>query len=211
MMEAYELKSWHGFFLPDTYDTHDQWKNPSVKHDKYIFSGGWNNRDWQLLLEVAAAMPEVHFKLVTAEYLWKKADLSAPNNVELYFDLPQLRYYEMMAGATLTVCPLKNDEVSGLINIIKSMQYGIPCIATDFGVANIYYPKAYQYGQKDSLLCQPGKVDMMRLYLLHWWQMKSDDYLVKSFELQENLRTKFAPEKEMMRLMDYLHSIGWVK
>ena len=78
-----------------------------------------------------------------------------------------------MRNSFLTICPLKENRVSGLINIIKSIQYGIPCIATNLDVTYIYYPENY----KDELLFKRNCKEELEERILKCFSFSKDNYI----------------------------------
>ena len=49
--ELFNLKKWNGFYLPDVFDDKEELIKPNIeKGNKYLFAGGINNRDRNILL-----------------------------------------------------------------------------------------------------------------------------------------------------------------
>lgn len=193
-----QLKDEKGLFFPDSYNIRDVFIKPKNKQEKYIFCGGVNNRDWDIVLDAAKENSDKEFKFVVNKYWWSYRDDDIPNNVQVYFDLSEEEYYKLLRGAYLSVVPLKEDKVSGLINIIKSHQYGIPCITNYMGVTELYIPQAYKgimmYSNKDF-------VDDLNRKIRKIYDLSEDCYLYLCQELQEYLKERFSPNKLVNKLI----------
>lgn len=201
--KKFNLKEMMGVYIPDTYDIKDQFCCPCIKNRKYVFSGGMNNRDWDTLLQVADMIPDMDFYIVTNKYLWSRKYL--PCNVKVYFDLPVEEYYQMLRESYLCIIPLKEDRVSGLINIIKAHQYGVPTITTNMGCTHIYYPQEVL----DKCLYISGDVNSLIEKIKNVQEMSEVDYLNFSSNLQAYLKKKFAADILVKRLIDYIIQVKW--
>ncbi|SFH67113.1 hypothetical protein SAMN04487861_1024 [Selenomonas ruminantium] len=193
-----------GVYIPDTYDTKDEFLTPVYKEEKYVFSGGINNRDWGILLQTALLNPQIEFRLVVNKYLWKYD--SVPANVKIYFDLPIYEYNAMMRKAYICVVPLKEDRVSGLINIIKSHQYGIPCVTALMDCTEKYYP----LNLRPMYLYRVGDVDALSEKIQNLYMLEKSEYLKATLKLQEYLKIEFSPRKLVKRLIEYLQEKSWI-
>ncbi len=203
-IDYYKLKSWHGFYLPDVYDENNEWLNPKFdKKEKYIFAGGVNNRDWDTLISVVKETPEIKYIIVSGKNDIKNKYLS--NNIEYFEELPTEEYYGKMKNAFITICPLKDNKVSGLINIIKSIQYGIPCITTDLNVTSIYYPDSMK-----NLLYEKNNPKMLKDIVYDLYSMDNTEYENVVKKLQEKLQEDFNPQKIVKKLIDEMKNRKWI-
>ena len=201
--KLYSLKKWNGIFIPDTYDLKDLIIPPKPKNEKYVFSGGINNRDWLVLVEAARKTPEINYIIVVNKFVWDKLNINVPHNVKLYYDLNEDMYYKLMEGAYLTICPLKEDRVSGLINIIKSHQYGIPAISTDYHPVRQYYPECI----KSAFLFKCGDSQQLADLIKMNINLNDETYVKLSCVLQKHLLHNFNPRKQIAYLMGCLRKI----
>ena len=135
--EVFRLEKWNGFFLPDVFDEMDGFKKPIYRSKKYIFAGGFNNRDWDVLLKVVKETPNMDYIIVCDKNAIKDG-VRLPN-LTIDEKIPIEKYHTLMSEAFVTICPLKENTTSGLINILKSAQFGIPCISTRLDVTAMYY------------------------------------------------------------------------
>ena len=105
-----------------------------------------------------------------------------------------------MKGAFLTVCPLKEDRVSGLINIIKSIQYGIPCVTTELNATSIYYSNNI----KKELLYKINQKEDLKQKITNIFSLSKNEYLSIANQCQNYLQENFNPEKNIEKLVDKL-------
>lgn len=201
----FKLEKWNGFFISDTYNDSDSFYSPKSMPEKYVFAGGRNNRDWNILFEAVHELPNINFKIVISKEefsIYKGLEKQQLKNVELYNEISETDYYKLLRNSYLVVCPLKEDRVSGLINIIKAFQYGKICISTNLGAASLYYPASL----KNKLLYENNN---LKDCLNYWWNINFEQYIVTANVLQKNLISKFSPEAIVDNLFDELKKRGW--
>lgn len=108
-----KLPDWHFHVVKDSLKNHPSTLDTITdRSDKgYIFSGGGTGRDWEMLKNVAAELPQYVFKVATnARNVTLLAD--APKNVEVY----QLRYKDfnqLAANSSLCFMPLLSSWQGG--------------------------------------------------------------------------------------------------
>lgn len=143
-LKAYGAKDQNNIIcIPDVFDDREPFYAPAYveeKKDRYFFCGGRANRDWDLFLDLAKEMPDEKFVGVAAGSDWDKRRV-IPENVTMYFDTTESEYYALLKGCFATIFPLKENRVSGLINILKSIQYGKIVLTTDLEATRMYYPE----------------------------------------------------------------------
>lgn len=141
LLKAYGVKdSGNIIYIPDVFDDNEVFKDSLyIRENRYCFIGGRANRDWELFLKIAGSCPELKFAAVAVRADWKK-EWKIPANVTIKFDMDSAEYYKLMEKAYLTIYPLKENKISGLINIIKSIQLGKLVLTTNLEVTKMYYP-----------------------------------------------------------------------
>lgn len=178
--------------VPDVYDDRDVFREPIYPvgsgAEKYCFCGGRANRDWEFLLKAAAECPRMEFRLVAAKSGWD-SKWEVPGNVRLYFDLGAEEYYGLLEHAYMSVYPLKEERVSGLINILKSVQMGKPVLVTKQSFTEAYFPG----GCRDWLV-PSGDMGEWKRMLGEVWDYGQPEYVAKVKRMQEHIRENFSPE-----------------
>lgn len=205
--KEYELSEWHGLCLPDVFDTKKEMKIPRYNRESYFFSGGINNRDWDLLLQCAEEMPDVSFRIVCNRHKWTNVDRNIPTNVQIFFDLDLETYNEMLSNAYAVVIPLRENRTSGLVNIIQAIQYGIPCITAAIEATKMYYPPKLNI--QDELLYEIGNMKSLEGKIKKVHQYSETSYRERGEELQSYLQNNFSGEKNVARLVQYLQKYWW--
>jgi len=97
----------------------------------YVFSGGGNGRDWQMLADIAKVMPNVRFLLVMRGPdfdVWKER---MPQNVTLKHDIPVGEFIANMSNAAMVAMPLTTDAPAGLIALFMAAANDKYVIMTD--------------------------------------------------------------------------------
>ncbi len=182
-------------YIPDVFDDRGIFCPPIYgRNEKYCFSGGRANRDWELLFETAELCPQVTFKAVAAKSGWNSR-LKVPENVSLYFDLGPEQYYELMEHSYMALYPLKEERVSGLINILKAVQMGKPVLTTKSSFTELYFPK-----EEEECLLPFGDVSGWKRMLEKIWQEKRPEYEIRVKRMQEHIQAGFTPESAAKRL-----------
>ena len=140
-------------FVPYCSDVKE--RNTEVRLDEgYVFTGGYTNRDYPLMLQLAERMPERRFLFVASKL--NKGLESLPSNVELKRDVSPEEFGRLMEGASIVVVPLKEDVgSSGQMLCLQAMRYHKPIVYTDVSSISYYFTVdsgvAYQMGSLNSL------------------------------------------------------------
>jgi glycosyltransferase involved in cell wall biosynthesis len=102
---------------------------PKAKGKGYILAAGKSGRDYKTFLE---AVKDLHVKVIVVSDLISMQGLTLSPNVEVFYNIPIERYYEILAGADVVVVPL-NEKVcsTGQVVILEAMAQGKPLVVTD--------------------------------------------------------------------------------
>lgn len=193
------------FYLPDVFDDTETFMNNRFhKTDRYCFTGGMNNRDWKTLLRVAELSTNIIFKLVALKKDWDDT-LIVPQNVEVHFDTTVKEYYDLLRDAYIIVLPLKSNKASGLINIIKSIQYGIICITTNIPVTKVYYPsELYDF------LAPMSSAETITKTINEIYNYSEDEYNESVAKLQNHLINNFSPRHATDIIEKIINYKNWI-
>lgn len=123
------------------------------------------------------------------------------NNVKIYEEISAKQYYDLMKESFITICPLKENRTAGFINLIKSIQYGIPCISTDLNFIKVYYSNKMQ---KDLLYNLNDKEDLKEK-IIKLYSISKEEYESIANECQEYLKDNINPQKNVSKLMKYIN------
>lgn len=190
------------YYIPDIYDTNVAFVEPQYKEDarKYVFTGGMANRDWGLVIQIAARFPQLVFVCCALEHDFKAKVSSVPENVTVYYSISSEEYYKLMAGAFIVLIPLVSCQVSGLINITRSAQSGVPCMVSRYDFTEVYFPN-----ELSDWLVDGSDVDV--------WSQKLQDvlqggqqYAVNVKKFQDHIISHFGPEVAFEILDKILYS-----
>lgn len=180
-------------YIPDVFDDKEEFKTPAYKEDeRYWFCGGRANREWDLFLELAKKCPAEQFVGVAAESDWDKSR-KIPENVKMYFDSSAEEYYKFLKECYAAIYPLKEDKVSGLINILKAVQFGKVVLTSDTDATKMYYPTECE----DLLLPLGTEEDALPKWKASMTvisQFTTEEYVCKVKKLQDYIRIHFSPK-----------------
>lgn len=196
LRKAYQVRKGGNIVcIPDVFDDAQTFAAPCWKQEnRYCFSGGRANRDWSLLMKIAALCPHIPFRVVSARADWD-SNLEIPSNVQVFFDLGPEDYYQLLQQSYLSLYPLKENRVSGLINILKSIQMGKPVLTTDISFTRIYFSQQHQ----DCLL-PFGDSSLWKTAIERLWNCGKDEYEGLGKELQEYVKRNFSPQQAVQQL-----------
>lgn len=117
-------------------------KSIGSSDDGYIFCGGRNGRDWKFLIELAAKMPDVKFKISlpkdTLQSL-KNSGIDIPQNIKCYCDIPLQDFNQLLARASIIALPLDTEAPAALIVVFQAAAFEKPVIITDTVSTHHYF------------------------------------------------------------------------
>jgi len=121
---------------------------------RYVFTGGYTNRDYDLVLLTAKHFPNSNFVIVMSRLNIIKVEI--PVNVFIYKDVDSKLFYLLLSKSECVIVPLK-DQVgsSGQMLCLSAMQLGKPIIYSENSSINQYFAFnngiSYQLGNLNNL------------------------------------------------------------
>lgn len=194
--KALNLSSCDNFqVVPDVYDSSIPFSVIESKEQKYCFTGGMNNRNWKMLMEMAKTLEDIQFVCVTLKDDFTRQVTDIPENVKVYYDTPASQYYELMKNAYLILLPLLDDRVAGLINILRAAQYGVPCMIT------YTYATAQYYGKSSEKLLMTDNLSEWIENIRAWYLYDVDTYRIETEKFCDFIKCEFSPEQAAKRIV----------
>lgn len=109
----------------------------SEDRHNYIFSGGYSNRDYSLLIKVASCLPHINFVIVVSNL--NNID-SIPPNVTLHREIASIEFNNLMYNSFAVILPLKDSTgSSGQMVALAAMQMRKCVIYTNYPVISQYF------------------------------------------------------------------------
>ncbi|WP_319480778.1 hypothetical protein [uncultured Draconibacterium sp.] len=106
--------------------------------EKYIFSGGYSNRDYELLFKCISQNPDMKFVIVASALNKDITDI--PANATVYKDTSNKQFNTLLGNAYGVIIPLKKDVgASGQLLSLLAMQMHKPIIYCNISVVNYYF------------------------------------------------------------------------
>lgn len=116
----------------DVYHATYQYYNPLGGGKRNtVFCGGKNGRDWQLMIDVAKALPSIPFTLVMPSDIYEGVKVSLPQNVNALHNVPLKVFMTEMCSASLVALPLDTEAPAGLIVLFQAAANGKYILTTD--------------------------------------------------------------------------------
>lgn len=186
--------------LPDAFDSSEPFSLNDFSHKSdYFFTGGMNNRDFSLILQVAERIPDYRFVIVALKEQWSFGN-DMPKNVKVYFNTSHDEYYELMKKSRAVLLPLKDQRAAGLINICKSLQYGVICVTTRTPATESYYAE-----ESEKYLIEIGDEDQLERVIYSIVSYNESNYKKEVWKMQEYLKKNVSPSaivEEMLRFAE---------
>lgn len=185
----------------DVYNNRIKFSNRECAEERYCFTGGMNNRDWKIVLSLAEKYPSILFKCVAQKNDWEReAEGKELSNIQVYFELPEKEYYEMLDKSYIVLLPLRENKTSGLINIIRAMQKGILVITSKFSFTELYF-------YDPNCIFLVSQKEGYEKALLKLWNMNEKEYHEKAEKNAAFLKENFSPEKIGKRIYNFTGGI----
>ncbi len=177
------------FVIPDVYDNDTIFQKRESK-EKYCFTGGYNNRDWNVVRKLALDFPNTDFICAANKKDFEECvQKDIPSNMKVYFDIKPDHYYDLMRRAFVVLLPLRDKRVAGLINIVKSASFGVPCMITRTVSTAQYYTdnSILLIDDEKDLSWQAALDGLMKMDEAHYQNLCAD--------FSEFVKINFAPRK----------------
>ena len=104
-----------------------------------VFCGGRNGRDWEFLIRIAQAMPEITFNCVMPRDRFEEYKDNFGKNMVVKSDIPEQEFLEFMCQSQLVVTPLDTEAPAGLIAFYPAAANGKMAITSDTVTTQEYF------------------------------------------------------------------------
>lgn len=104
-----------------------------------VFCGGRNGRNWDFLIKIAQAMPEVTFNCVMPKDKLAQHKDSFSDNMVVKSDIPEKEFLEFMCQSQLVAMPLDTEAPAGLIAFYQAAANGKMSITSDTVTTQEYF------------------------------------------------------------------------
>ena len=104
-----------------------------------VFCGGRNGRDWELLIRIAQAMPEITFNCIMPKDKLEEYKENFGKNMVVKSDIPEQEFLEFMCQSQLVVTPLDTEAPAGLIAFYQAAANGKMAITSDTVTTQEYF------------------------------------------------------------------------
>ena len=130
-------------------------ESPKGDSEGYVFTGGYTNRDYELMAEVARMMPGEKFVIVKSKL---NGNVDFPSNVEVHSDIDPEEFKRLLQGSKVVVVPLKEDVgASGQMLCLQAMRCAKPIVYANVSAISYYFTPSsgypYEIGNAQSLHC----------------------------------------------------------
>jgi hypothetical protein len=186
--------------IPDVFDDVTPFEKINVKDQKYCFSGGMNNRDWKLIYRLAEQNPNIQFVCVALKEDFENQISNIPSNMKVFYNTSAEEYYTLMKNSSIVLLPLRDRRVAGLINIIKSAQYGVPCLVSRTPATEQYYGDK----SKNLLINNESQWDARLKKILF---SEEEEYIELTSEFAEYIKENFSSSKAAYNIYQIINEM----
>lgn len=154
-----------------------------------VFCGGRNGRDWDFLIKIAQAMPEVTFNCVMPKDKFEHYKGCFGKNMVVKSDILEKEFLEFMCQSQLVVTPLDTEAPAGLIAFYQAAANGKMVITSDTVTTQEYFTDCR------GALCGKDLEDWKKkiwYYLQHRKETESSTARFMSFLENECSEEKYA-------------------
>lgn len=162
---------------------------------KTVFCGGRNGRNWDFLIKIAQAMPEVVFNCVMPKDKFEQYKESFCRNMVVKSDIPEKDFLDFMCHSQLVVMPLDTEAPAGLIAFYQATANGKMSITSDTVTTREYFTDGRGALCGDSIEVWKEKI---QYYLQHSDEANACVIKFKKFLEQECSEEKYA--KTLMQM-----------
>ncbi|MBQ7665308.1 MAG: hypothetical protein IJS42_01195 [Synergistaceae bacterium] len=183
--------------IPDVYGSNSKFQPLLPRKEKYIFCGGFSNRDWPMIMKIARLMPDVEFwcAALKRDFDRQMKGAEIPPNVHMHYNIPADEYYQKMHDAYAVVIALRYDRVSGLINIIRSAVEGVLCIINKTDATNQYYTD-----ENRDLLIDTREPEQWADKIREVLNFSDEEYIRRAEIFQNYIRDNFSPSEAAKKI-----------
>jgi len=187
-------------FIPYSADIDETIEVADIKLKDYVFTGGYTNRDYRLIIECARIVSDTEFLIVASSLNKKDFEGDLPANITLYEDIQPDLFYSLMKGAKYVIVPLeKNVGASGQMLCLGAMGLSKPVIYTDVSAINYYFERCscgipYATGDINSLVDAVKEINSFS-------KAEKDEMGRKAYDTYKN---NFTRQKRDIAIVDIL-------
>lgn len=171
-----------------------------VPQERYIFTGGYSNRDYGSVLKCAEMVPHVRFVIVASRANKEFDTEPIPPNVTIHIDIEPSQFYGLLKNSACVIIPLKeNVGASGQMVAVASMRLEKPVIYTDISAINYYFAidsAGIPYTVSDS--------KSLRQAVEGFLSLSSEQAQAMGRRARANYLTQFTSEQANRRLLDIM-------
>lgn len=178
------------FLLKDSYTKYSYLQKNIRVNEGYVFVGGSNARDWEMVYNVAKKIPNQKFVVVSPK---TNENLRSLKNVKLFTNVNIDVFIKLLSSSSICWLPLTTQSAAGIIVLLQSALLKKPIITT----SNIVMCD-YVNDNVDGLLHDMGNIDLAieQINKLNNSNHIYNEYSQKMFHkvLNENNPSKYLSE-----------------
>lgn len=116
--------------IHDVYHDSYEYRRKVDINPKSVFCGGSNGRDWNFIVKIAHAMPDVKFNIVMPHSVYLKYRFKFGDNMNVRYDISYDEFMKELCSSSIVCLPLDTEAPAGLIVMFQAAANLKPIITT---------------------------------------------------------------------------------
>ncbi len=116
--------------IHDVYHASYEYGHSVEFEPRSVFCGGCNGRDWEFIVDVARALPDVRFNIVMPRDVYLKYCSKFSSNMNVRYDIPYDEFMKELCSSAVVCLPLDTEAPAGLIVMFQAAANLKPIITT---------------------------------------------------------------------------------
>lgn len=127
--KLFRLPDKNFYLLHDCYGKLGAYKKQFSRGDNYVFCGGKNSRDWNIMLKIACLLPNIEFIIVGNQK--NTLGENYPSNIKYFYNISYSDFQDILSKSSIVALPLNTEAPAGLIVLFTAGLMSKPVITTD--------------------------------------------------------------------------------
>lgn len=127
-------------FVPYCADFETPKNKIAIPETRYLFTGGYSNRDYNTFVQCVQSLPHIKFVTVISNINTDFENILIPKNLTLYKELKKDEFHSLLAHSAGVIIPLKDDVgSSGQMLSVAALFFNKNVAYTNFSTINYYF------------------------------------------------------------------------
>ena len=126
--------------LHDIYE-YENYNIEKKNDENYVFCGGRNGRDWELIFKIANNTPKISYHFVMPKALYELYKDKQNSNIKILVDINKDEFSNEIFNCSFVAMPLLHDAPSGLLVFFQATSFNKLIVSSDTMTNREYFSK----------------------------------------------------------------------